>query len=199
MSILRRIRWGRVSLALLSVTAFVAVIDSAPEEQDVQEIQAIQDIQDITVTDEIMKPNTKLLLDRPWIDHLPSNDKDLVNAMFFIERDGARVGGIFRTSVWRRHMEVFRWSPKGDELMLEFPQVNRTIPIKAQARACDEAPDPMDLCLDVTILKKSVRLYSKKDWKRKDAADIESLVAELPIQPDAEGVSVSVDLQGLLE
>jgi len=195
MSILRRIRWGRVGLAAFAITAVVGV--NSMDCDRPSEVTAVTDYgKDLT---EIAKPNNKLLLDRVWIDHLPKDDKDSVNSMIFIDRDGVRVGAISRASVWRRHMEVFRWDRKDGGLSLEFPQVNKTVPVKAEARACDEAPKPLDLCLDVTILKKTVRLYSKKSWAGQELADLAEVSGGLPFQPDGDSPGHEpVDLQALL-
>ena len=187
MSILHRIRWGRVSLALLSLGAFAAVFGDADD--------ASGDLES-AIAETIARPDGKLLLDRPWIDHLPKDDKDPVNAMLFVDRDGERVGVVSRASVWRRHMEFFRWERKGADLALEFPQAGRTLPVKAQARTCDEAPQSLDLCLDLTVMKKSVRLYSSSKWSISDVNDLDLAREGLPVALEA---GDSVDLQALFE
>jgi len=190
MSLLYRIRWGRVSLALLSFAALTSVSSAVFCDAEDEQIAAL----DGAALDEAARPDGKLLLDRPWIDHLPKDDKDPVNAMLFVDRSGERVGVVSRASVWRRHMEFFRWERKGADLALEFPQAGRTLPVKAKARTCDEAPEPMDLCLDLIVMKKAVRLYSSSKWSINDVDELDSLSASLPVAAEA---GESVDLQAL--
>ena len=174
MSLLRRIRWGRVSLAFFSVSALWALTNGPCERAGDAQAEAAASI---------AKPGGDLLLERPWIDRLPRDEKDAVNHLLFLEAGGERIGVVARASVWRRHLELFRWSKKGDDLALKFPQTGRALAMKAKARPCDEAPPPMDLCLDIVVAKQAARLYSKKSWSISDAHD---LGGDLPTDPDAD-------------
>lgn len=180
MSILQRIRWGRVTLAgavVLGTSLWLSDGDTPTESLDGKP-----------------KPGNALLANRPWIDHMPRDERDMVTQVVFLEKGNLREGAMLRASRWRQVAELFRWETRAGGLTIELPQVGRKIPISAQASECKDAPKPFDLCLDVSLLGKGVRLFSKKEWKISALSDVDAL---LTAQPDA--VDPSADDEDLLD
>src|SRR5688572_2572817 len=61
-----------------------------------------------------------LITDRLWIDHLPRNDKDMIQIFAAITEEPV---GIFQaTSQWKGEFELFRYEKSGNELRVVFPQ-----------------------------------------------------------------------------
>ena len=100
--------------------------------------------------------------DRIWIDHLPSNDRDPVNAFIVLTEEPV---GIFQqASVWRGAFELFRWEGKGDQLRVVYPQTGDRETIRARATRCDDRG--MDYCLELAGSSHGVqRYYSRKGWE----------------------------------
>ena len=109
---------------------------------------------------------------RIWIDHVPSNDRDPINAFILIEDE--RVGVFQKASAWRGAFEIFRWSGRSDELTLLYPQTGDRETVHARARKCNATG--MDFCLELAGNSRGVsRYYSRKGWeiRANDAADAE--------------------------
>ncbi|MEL6345709.1 MAG: hypothetical protein AAFV53_21550 [Myxococcota bacterium] len=169
MSILHRIRWSRVSLAAAAVGAlfFGAELLDEPDAQR-------------------PGPGLKLLTNQVWIDHLPRSERDMINQLIFIDKHGQRPGFFVRASVWRQFIERGRWTVgQGQEgLQVHFPQNDRRLKMKWRAYECKgKAPEPFELCLDLTIMGRTLKMYSTKEWRVEDIDQVEDLA--LPIDPDA--------------
>ena len=179
-SILRRIRWGRVSLAGAAVVG-LGMWAAAPCEST--------SCGSMTAEVEAMKPpGTELLANRPWVDHMPRNERDMVTQVVFLDRGGKKQGAMQRASKWRVVAELFRWDTRRGGLTVEFPQVGRKLPVNAKAYACKGkgVPKGFDLCLDVSLLGRGVQLYSKKSWKIGSLDEVSDL---LEVDPDAVDLS----------
>ncbi|HTJ45895.1 MAG TPA: hypothetical protein VL463_27515 [Kofleriaceae bacterium] len=100
--------------------------------------------------------------DRIWIDHIPSSDRDAVNAFIVLTEEPV---GIFQqSSVWRGAFEIFRWEGRGDQLRVVYPQTGEKETIRARATRCDERG--MDYCLEVSGASHGVaKYYSRKGWE----------------------------------
>ncbi|HWU91119.1 MAG TPA: hypothetical protein VN253_27825 [Kofleriaceae bacterium] len=106
--------------------------------------------------------DSKLALDRIWIDHMPKNERDQVSAFLAITDEPL---GIFQTtSVWKGRFEMFRYEARGDELRIHYPQDNERERVKVNAHRCDE--DDFDYCLELDGASRGVkRYYSRKGWE----------------------------------
>jgi len=104
----------------------------------------------------------KLLQDRIWIDHMPRNDRDMINVFAALTEQPV---GIFQAaSQWKGAYEIFRYEANGDEMRLVFPQTGDREKITAKARRCSERG--MDYCLEVDGASRGVkRYYSRKGWE----------------------------------
>ena len=114
----------------------------------------------------------RLLANRIWIDHVPRNDKDMINVFAMVSEHSA---GVFQaTSQWRGSYEVFRYEANGPELRLVFPQTNDREKVNAKARRCTE--QRMDFCLEIEGASRGVKkYYSLEGWEIGQAHDADSL------------------------
>ena len=175
MSLLARIRWRRLLFAAVALGSLSQLLDDEPE-------PAIA--------------GDDLLVNRPWIDHIPTSDRDLVTHFLFLSRDGQRTGLVGRVSSWRQHIELFQWSPRSGAVTLTFPQDNKTAEVKIGVRRC-EAPAPLNLCLTVGKGRGSATFYSSTDWSL-STADPSAAHALLPRDSSAAPAD-ALDLDALLK
>jgi hypothetical protein len=121
-------------------------------------------------------PGRGLLQDRVWIDHVPRNDRDVINV--FVAVSDQSVGAFNQASAWRGAYEGFRYEASGDELRLLFPQTGDRERVTAKARKCDVGG--MDYCLEVSGSSRGVkRYYSRKGWEIDRVDDIPSRIRAL--------------------
>lgn len=125
---------------------------------------------------------------RIWIDHVPSNDRDPINAFVLIQDE--KVGVFQKSSAWRGAFEIFRWNGRGDELTLLYPQTGDRETVHARARKCSASG--MDFCLELAGNSRGVsRYYSRKGWEIRatdaPAAEqsIDDLLAHLAPAPES--------------
>ena len=104
----------------------------------------------------------KLLTDRIWIDHMPRNDRDVIQVFLAITDQPM---GIFQAaSQWKGSYELFRYEAQGDEMRIVFPQTGDREKVTAKARRCNERG--MDYCLEMSGASRGVkRYYSRKGWE----------------------------------
>jgi hypothetical protein len=104
----------------------------------------------------------QLVLDRIWIDHLPRNDRDTIQAFAAISEEPF---GVFQAaSTWKGGYELFRYEARGNELRIHYPQNNERETVRHKARACSE--NQMDYCLELDGGSRGVkRYYSRKGWE----------------------------------
>jgi hypothetical protein len=108
------------------------------------------------------KHDAKLVLDRIWIDHVPRNDRDVIQVFAALSEEAF---GVFNaTSQWRGSFEVFRHETRGDEIRAMYPQTGDREKIRAKATRCDERE--MDYCLELSGASRGVKkYYSRKGWE----------------------------------
>lgn len=177
MSIFRRIRWGRVAAAGTVVFLLTCMLSSDPAEPGTR----AEDV-------EASKPgDSALLLNRPWVDHMPRSERDMVTQLVFVDRDGQKMGALLRASRWRQLAELFRWEQRRGGLTVEFPQSKKRLPVSTRVWACKDAPKGFDLCLELSLLGKGLRLYSNKKWSLDEPTSLSSF---LTIDPDAVNTSM---------
>lgn len=174
MNVLRRVRWFRVSLAAAALGALFWGLN-AEKPSSLTEM-----------SENIQRPGLELMVNRVWIDRLPRNERDMINQLLFIQQDSDRIGAVVRASVWRRFIELNRWKPNKNGVELHFPQSDRKLKVGTRAYPCKgKAPEPFELCLDITVVGQTRRLYSMKEWKIDATTPDDISPASLPITPDA--------------
>ena len=115
--------------------------------------------------------DSALLADRVWINRLPRDDRDMIGKLVLMTTPQGKFGVIDRGSVWRHVVEVFTWKRKGRNIRMFFPQERERMRVLTHTYPCpDEAPGPLELCLDLEVQDRhgyahSVRMYSRYDWK----------------------------------
>ena len=127
------------------------------------------------------KPGHVSTLDRIWIDHLPQNDRDIVNVFAAITEEPF---GIFQsTSMWTGSFEMFRYKDNGKELAVHYPQTGKDEKIATKARECDV--NGFDYCLEITGTNHGVtKYYSLEGWElgTHDPAAIKARVEQVLAQ-----------------
>jgi hypothetical protein len=122
------------------------------------------------------KTDDDLITDRLWIDHLPRNDKDMIQIFAAITEEPI---GIFQaTSQWKGEFELFRYEKNGNELRVVFPQTGTKDRVKAKATRCDQRG--MDFCLELEGSSRGVKkYYSREGWEIGNVKDADVLLRKL--------------------
>lgn len=109
-----------------------------------------------------------LLLHRVWLAHLPADERDLVPHLFLFDKAGHRGGAFGVASAWRVATNRVRFRYDAPNLELEIPQRKVKGRVRAEIRACEDAPKPFDLCLVLSEGSRRLELYSRRRWKLLD-------------------------------
>ncbi|MFO0632182.1 MAG: hypothetical protein U0168_04955 [Nannocystaceae bacterium] len=116
-----------------------------------------------------------------WIERLPTDQRDMISHFLLIKHPQGRIGGVGKSSQWRHFVELFQWGLEGERLSVYLPQEQQKAQLRVRTWECDgEAPDPFELCLELSSGKRSVTMYSRKDWviEPKDVAGSLAAIAE---------------------
>ncbi|HEY5934657.1 MAG TPA: hypothetical protein VIU61_08480 [Kofleriaceae bacterium] len=126
-------------------------------------VVAVVSVWKLRATD-VVQPKTDgdLVLDRVWLDHLPTHDKDVFQIFLAITEQPF---GVFQaSSQWTGKYEIFRYESHGDEMRIIYPQNNDREKVKVKARRCSE--QGMDYCLEIEGSSRGVKkYYSQKGWE----------------------------------
>ncbi len=122
-----------------------------------------------------------LLPNQVWIDRVPESDRDMITHLLVLDHPRARNFGLIgHSSQWRHHLEVMRWRLDGERLGLVFPQDRRQAKLKARTWECGgEAPEPFDLCLELSNGDRKLRMFSHHDWVVEPQGSLHDSMAEL--------------------
>ncbi|HEU4410988.1 MAG TPA: hypothetical protein VFS43_37390 [Polyangiaceae bacterium] len=106
---------------------------------------------------------SELLLNRVWVDHLPSGGNDAVE--LFVAIDDESMGAFQRASQYEGEWALFRHEARGDSILrLTFPQRGSTHDVRYHAKACDEPG--WDYCLTLEGAPRGVTQYhSRRGWE----------------------------------
>lgn len=107
--------------------------------------------------------DSKLLVNRVWIDKLPKKDTDYYELLVLVDDEPL---GIFRkASQFEGTYALFRYELRGDDkVQLLFPQDKSKHEVKYKARACDTKD--FDYCLDFEGAPRGAKQYlSRKEWE----------------------------------
>jgi hypothetical protein len=119
------------------------------------------------------QPDEKLVFDRVWIDHLPQNDRDMVN-VFAVLAD-PEVGIFQSASQWKQGLEIFKTDARdGGKIGVVYPQTRERETVTVHAEPCKTGD--FDYCLEVKGASRGVKAYvSKKGWEIDAHADLAHL------------------------
>lgn len=110
---------------------------------------------------------SKHAVNQLWIDHVPVDERDMINTLVILDHPQGRVGVAGQSSQWRIMMDGLRWELAGSTLELFFPQDRVRLKVAVETWECKgEAPAPFELCMQLTNEHgRSVMLYSREDWE----------------------------------
>lgn len=138
---------------------------------------------------------TEHAVNQLWIDHAPRDDRDIFMHMIILDHPQGQYGVIGQSSQWRHAIEVFRWELMGDKLRLYFPQERARGEVTIRTWECKgEAPAPFELCMELTNANgRSIRLYSREEWKVEPRDATDSLADILDDEPALAGLAGILD------
>ncbi len=128
--------------------------------------------------------SAKHAVNRVWIERLPADQRDMIGHFILVDHKQGRVGGIGKSSQWRHFIELFQWGLEGSRLSIFLPQDRVKAQLSVKTWKCaGEAPEPFELCMEISNGRKSAMFYSRTDWVIEPhdvAGSIEDLVEETP-------------------
>jgi hypothetical protein len=141
--------------------------------------------------------SAKHAVNRVWIERLPADQRDMIGHFILVDHKQGRVGGIGKSSQWRHFIELFQWGLEGNRLSIFLPQDRVKTQVSVKTWKCaGEAPDPFELCMEISNGRKSAMFYSRTDWVIEPhdvAGSIEDLVEDAP---DLATVLEAVPIEG---
>lgn len=115
---------------------------------------------------------TELLVNHPWIERMPKDPRDSIHGLILVER-GRRLGAASHGSLFRYSLDMLGWKASGDSVELLFLQDERKESFHYRAWKCKgEAPKPFDLCLELESRGKHFKMYSRGEWRQRDADEL---------------------------
>ena len=138
--------------------------------------------------------SAKHAVNQIWIERLPTDSRDQVNHFVLVRHPQGKVGAVGKSSQWRHFVELFMWGLEGEQLSVYLPQEQQKAQLRVRTWECSaEAPEPFELCLELSSKKRSVTMYSRKDWII-DPKDVQGSLAELVAEtPELAGILSSDD------
>jgi hypothetical protein len=148
--------------------------------------------------DEDDAAGTKRLVNQFWIERMPETRRDMVGHLALIKHQRGKVGVVGKSSQWRHFIELFEWKLDGNKLKLHFPQDQKKGQVNVRTWDCrGDAPDPFELCLEVSAGERKRVYYSRKDWVI-EPHDIDGSLADLAQEnPELAPVLQNVDENSL--
>jgi hypothetical protein len=133
---------------------------------------------------------TKELVNQVWIDHMPTDERDMITHFVVLDHPQGKFGAVGHSSTWRHMAEVFIWKLEGSRLRLHLPQDRVRVDLGVKTWRCEgDAPAPFELCLQLTNPRGgTVMLYSRDDWKIRPHAMSDSLADIVDDHPEMAGV-----------
>jgi len=111
--------------------------------------------------EDVQTVDQNIVLDRIWIDHIPQNDRDMIQLFVAITEQPF---GIFqKTSQWSGQYELFQYEANGNQLRIHYGQTGDKERVEAKATRCKEKG--MDYCLELSGASRGVKkYYSMEGW-----------------------------------
>jgi len=98
----------------------------------------------------------RLLLDRNWIDRMPTTERDRLHVYRFVPSMG---GGVFQDrTLYKGTFELFRFSTTGDEIHFDLPETHQDVVSKFRIDSVD-GPEPFDLKLTIEADPRGPQVY----------------------------------------
>ncbi|RMG98380.1 MAG: hypothetical protein D6705_06100 [Deltaproteobacteria bacterium] len=120
------------------------------------------------------------LVNRVWVERMPTDSRDVFGKLVVLDTPDGKFGVVGRSSTWVHHYEVFLWRLAGDRLSAFFPQHGVRDRVRVRTWACEgEAPEPFELCLEVSNERGRGRFYSMRAWEVRPH-DVEGTASEIP-------------------
>jgi hypothetical protein len=110
------------------------------------------------LTDDGDASDPALVLDRIWVDQLPTKPTDVANAFAVLTEQP--VGAFYSGSQWKASFEIFNYKASGNELRIVYPQSNDSEKVKVRAWACSKRG--MDYCLELKGASRGVKRYRSR-------------------------------------
>lgn len=158
-------------------------------------------------SDSVDADSARHAVNQVWIERLPTDQRDMISHFLLIKHPQGRIGGVGKSSQWRHFVELFQWGLEGERLSVYLPQEQQKAQLRVRTWECDgEAPDPFELCLELSSGKRSVTMYSRKDWviEPKDVAGSLADIAEdnpelastlAAVEPEAAPAELAADAE----
>jgi len=142
---------------------------------------------------------TRHLVNQIWIERAPEGPRDQIGHLVLVDVPEGRMGAAGKSSQWRIMMELFQWGLEGNRLSVFFPQDRVKAQVNVRTWSCEgEAPEPFELCLEVSSGRRKATFYSLKEWRidpKRTEASLAELRAEYP-ELGAVGQDVVMPLAG---
>lgn len=106
---------------------------------------------------------------RVWVDKIAKGPRDPVLRLILAERGRMRTGVVAVTTKYRASAERLAWQLQKRTLRLTFPQERQKVSFEVRTFAC-EGPGSLDLCLELTAGRRTLRLYGRKGARVAEAA-----------------------------
>lgn len=108
---------------------------------------------------------TEHVVNQVWIERIPNGPRDMIGHMVLLDMPEGRVGAAGKSSQWRHVVEVFQYGLEGSRLAVFFPQDRVRAKLNVRSWECaGEAPEPFELCLEISNGKRSAMFYSLEEW-----------------------------------
>jgi len=131
------------------------------------------------MSDEGEAAAAKHAVNQVWIERLPVDNRDMISHFVLVDHRQGRIGGIGKSSQWRHFIELFQWGLEGENLKIYLPQDKVKAQLTVRTWKCaGEAPDPFELCMEISSGRKTMKFYSRTDWVI-EPHDVEGSIAEL--------------------
>lgn len=136
------------------------------------------------------------LVNRPWLNRMPTGERDTIFHLALLKHPKGRVGAAGHSSQWRHRIEVMRWRLKDGNLGVRFPQDGAKGELGVKTWKCGgEAPAPFDLCLEISNDDRVMTLYSREDWEIR--VDPKSGALDVPTSPAPYPTHAALDVEDL--
>jgi hypothetical protein len=135
--------------------------------------------------DEVGDDGARHAVNQIWIERIPSDQRDMIGHFALIKHPQGKIGGFGKSSQWRHFVELFQWGLEGERLSVFLPQERQKAVLRIRTWECSgEAPDPFELCLELSNGKRTMKMYSRKDWVIEPGNVEESIAAITDEQPE---------------
>jgi hypothetical protein len=136
---------------------------------------------------------TRHVVNQVWLERAPQGPRDIIGHLVLLDLPDGRIGGAGKSSQWRHVIELFQWGLEGNRLAAFFPQDRVKVQVDVRSWSCKgEAPEPFELCLEISNGRRKAVFYSMKEWHI-DPKRAEESLAELQ-QEHPELGSVGMDV-----